>query len=147
MGLSEMAREQALLERISSYAERKSARYALTTEEDLDALMDSVRDNLRRLVNARHGMSQAQPDYGLPAFNDLSAEGDTYIKRVRDAIQATIAKYEPRLKNVRVSPQADGANPANLRFRVDATLIGATEECRISYETAVQAGGAIDVGD
>ena len=142
-----MAREQTLLARIAGIGQRRSSRYSPTTEQDLDALIDSVRFNLNRLLNARHGMSQAQPDYGLPALSDLTAHGEDYLKRVQESIRGTIEKYEPRLTHVRVSPYVDETNPQTLRFRVDATLKSATGQHRVWYETSVDVGGAFDISE
>ncbi len=140
-----MGREQTLLARIAGMSDRKGRRYVPTTEEDIDALMESVRMNLRRLLNARQGMSQAQPDYGLPALVDIAAGGKDYIQRVQDAVRLTIEKYEPRLRNVRVSPCEEESKSETLRFRVDAVLVGSSGTHRVWYETSLRVGGTFDV--
>ena len=96
-----MGRERMLLDRIAAGGARGGGRYEPSTREDLDALMDSVRRQLARLLNARHGFSEAVPDYGLPALTDLTVGSGDHVRRIRDAIRVAIEKYEPRLRRVR----------------------------------------------
>jgi len=109
--------------------------------------MDSVREHLTRLLNARHGMSEALPDYGLPAMTDLTVGRGDYVRRVLEAIQTTVEQYEPRLRNVRVKPVVDEEHEERqlLTFRVDAVLISQTGEHRVWYETMISGSGEFDV--
>jgi type VI secretion system protein len=110
--------------------------------------MDSVRDNLARLLNSRQGMSEALPDYGLPAMADLTFGGGDDARRVEEAIRMAVEKYEPRLRRIRVSPvvhEDAGQHRHSLSFRIDATLRGASGEHRVWYETEVRGTGEFDV--
>ncbi len=118
-----------------------------TASEDLDALMESVRRNLIRLLNARHGMSEAMPDYGLPALTDLTIGSRDYVERVQEAIKVAIGNYEPRLRGIRVSPRSDEEGGQKLGFRVDAKLISQTGEHPVWYETTVKGNGGFDVSE
>ena len=122
-------------------------RYESSATEDLDALMDSVRDHLGRLLNARHGMSEAMPDYGLPAMTDLTIGSGDYVQRVQEAVQMAIEKYEPRLRRVRVTRADDEDSAHRLVFRVDAVLMSQTGEHRVCYETQVASSGRFDVSE
>ena len=140
-----MPREQTLLERIAAREEGAGRRQEARATEDLEALMDSVRVHLGRLLNARQGMSEAQPEYGLPALSDLTIGVDDYVKRVRDSIQTAIEKYEPRLRRVRVTLVTDEDQERTLAFRVDAVLVSRTGEHRVWYETSLAGDGQFDV--
>ena len=122
-------------------------RYESSATEDLDALMDSVRDHLGRLLNARHGMSEAMPDYGLPAMTDLTIGSGDYVQRVQEAVRVAIEKYEPRLRRVRVTRADDEDSAHRLVFRVDAVLMSQTGEHRVCYETQVASSGRFDVSE
>jgi len=140
-------REQTFLERI---AERGGARkpYEPTTEEDVYALMESVRRHLARLLNARYEMSQALPDYGLPALIDLPVDIEGYVHSVQEAIRTAIEKYEPRLRRVRVTREdTEERNIQRLVFRIEAVLRGSADEYRVGYRTAVRGDGQFDVSD
>ncbi len=141
-----MSRERRLLERIAAAGDdRGSVRYQATAKEDLEVLVESVRRHLGRLLNSRQGMSEAAPEYGLPAMSDLIAGRDQYILLVQEAIRTTIERYEPRLRRVRVTHQADEGKPQTLVFRVDATLVSASGEHRVWYETAFSPNGELEV--
>lgn len=140
-----MPREQTLLERIAAREERGGRRQEARATEDLDALMDSVRVHLARLLNARQGMSEAQPDYGLPALSDLTIGVGDHVKKVRDSIQTAIEKYEPRLRRARVTLVTDEDQERTLAFRVDAVLVSRTGEHRVWYETSLAGDGQFDV--
>ena len=86
-----MARERSLLERVAaSRDEAAAARYAATAADDPEARMESVRRHLTKLLNARQGMCEADPDYGLPALTDLLAGGAECERLTQDANRATI---------------------------------------------------------
>ncbi len=143
-----MACEETLLQRVASCERRVRDRLQPTANEDLDALMESVRFHLARLLNARHGMSEAMPDYGLPALTDLVVGSGTYIEAVEEAIRLTIDKYEPRLRRVRVTRIQDDEDAGRtLAFRVDAALISQDGEHKVWYETEVTGAGDFDVTD
>jgi type VI secretion system protein len=107
--------------------------------------MESVRLNLERIINARQGMSECLPDYGLPALSDLIVGVNDYVQIMRDAIQTAIENYEPRLRNVRVSRVQDEDGGRTLAFRVDAVLVARSGEHRVWYETSITGDGQFDV--
>ncbi|MBK9118834.1 MAG: type VI secretion system baseplate subunit TssE [Phycisphaerales bacterium] len=132
-----MAREQALLDRLAAaQSSDRGDRYrGSTVGEDLEALMESIRRNLRRLLNARQGMCEAAPEYGLPTLSELIVGNQQYVLRVQDAIRTAIERYEPRLRRVRVTQQAVSESRHTLLFRVDAVMVGRAGEHRVWYET------------
>ncbi|MCK4341298.1 MAG: type VI secretion system baseplate subunit TssE [Phycisphaerae bacterium] len=143
---SSVGREQSLLDRIAAATpERASGRYEATKEEDAEALMESVQRNLIRLLNARHGMSEAAPDYGLPALTDMLAGSEEYLRQVQDAIRVAIERYEPRLRRVRVTHKTEEGDERMLVFRIDAVLVGRSGEHRVWYETSFSPTGKFQV--
>jgi type VI secretion system protein len=143
-----MSREQTLLERIRVCNERRRSRYEPSATENLDAVMESVRNHLARLLNARHGMSEGMPDYGLPALTDLTIGSADYLESVKEAIRVAIEKYEPRLRRVRVSQVGDKEDKKRtLSFRIDAVLVSQSGENRVWYQTEVSGNGEYEVSD
>jgi type VI secretion system protein len=142
-----MGREQTLLQRIGAAGDRSHSVLEPSASEDIEALMDSVRHNLTRLLNARHGLSEAMPDYGLPALTDLTSGSGDHVHAIEEAIRVAIEKYEPRLRRVQVKRIVDEDAPHTLSFRVDATLVGRSGQHRVFYETTVTGQGQYDVYD
>lgn len=140
-----MRREKALLERLADAGSARTVATGGTTVEDLEELMESVRRHLRRLMNSRQGISEAQMDYGLPALTDMTVGSGDYVRNLVDAIRSTIEKYEPRLRGVRVTMRDDVSTAQTLVFRVEAVLVSRSGEHRVWYETAVRASGQFDV--
>lgn len=141
-----MGREQTLLDRIASRSGRGRGRQQVASGEDLDALMESVRRHLKRLLNARHGMSEASPDYGLPALTDLTVGSGDYVQAVQDAIRVAVEKYEPRLRRPRVIlVEDDETEKRVLSFRIEAVLISESGEHRVWYETSLSGAGEFEV--
>jgi len=144
-----LGREQTLLMRIAEGQSQGRTRFEPSTTEDLDELMNSVRHHLGRLLNARHGMCEALPDYGLPALTDLVVGSRNYIEAVQDAIRTTIEQYEPRLRRVRVSRVEDDEDEhkRSLAFRVDAMLKSQSGDHRVWYQTELTGAGDFEISD
>ncbi len=142
-----MAGEQMLLDRIAALGDRTRGRIEPSATEDVEALMESVRRHLARLLNARHGLSEALPDYGLPALSDLTVGSGDYMPRIQKAILNTITMYEPRLERVQVKRVVNEDGPQVLAFRVDATLVGKTGKHRVFYETSMAGSGEFEISE
>ncbi len=138
-----MGREQSLLERIASGLD--GGRRGSTTQEDLHVLVESVRGNLERLLNSRHGMSETVPDYGLPALTDIVVSGDRHVQLLREAMQQAVEKYEPRLRRVRVSVVEQEGETKRMGFRIDGVLVSDSGEHRVWYGVALSGGGEFEV--
>ena len=145
VGRAELAGGMHLLARIAQSERGGRSSRGPSAVEDVNVLMESVRAHLRRLLNARHGMSQCVADYGLPAISDLSVDVGDYVKAMQDAIATTIERYEPRLRRVRVTRVVDEHEGRSLTFRVDAVMVGKSSEHRVYYETSLGGGGQFDV--
>jgi len=142
-----MAREKTLLERLADAGRGGRSRVQPSAEEDLTALMESVRRQLARILNARHGMSEAMPEYGLPALTDLTIGTGDHSATVEQAIRTAIEKYEPRLRRVRVTRVQDEERNHVWAYRVDAVLSSETGDHRVWYETQVRGSGEFNVSD
>ena len=91
------------------------------------ALRDSVRGELIRLLNTRRGSARAGLplnvlDYGLPDWsaNDAARTGDR-SSLARDVLEA-IAAFEPRLAQPRAEVEPDPEAPWRLRLRIAGIL-------------------------
>ncbi len=142
-----MAFEDTLLSRITTGEIRRPGAPGASAAEDVELLMGSVQRHLIRLLNSRHDLAQAAPDYGLPALSDLVMGGPGYVDRVRKAILVAVQKYEPRLRRIRVERANDDEDSQRLTFRVEGVLIGRSGEHRVFYETSIAGSGQFDVSD
>lgn len=138
-----MGREESFLNRIASLGAARQS--TPTTAENIDALIESVRQNLARLLNARHGLSEALPQYGLPALTELTMGGRNHVQSVAEAIRGTIERYEPRLRSVRVTRNEEAESRLELNFRIEGVLIGRSGEHRVWYDASLDTRGGFEV--
>lgn len=82
----------------------------------------SIITHLRRMFNCRRGTIQHLPDYGLPDISEVYEKMPDSIMLLRDAILTCIKKYEPRLKNVRITEKKETEFVFRIRFLISAQL-------------------------
>jgi type VI secretion system protein len=71
--------------------------------EDFDAATQtllSVQDNIQRILNSRRNGLAHLPDYGLDDLSEIYRHLPSSAHRLRRVIEATLLKYEPRLKAI-----------------------------------------------
>lgn len=136
-----MVRERTLLERLAD----PRGQGPLTVQENTQMLADSVLRHLQRMLNTRQGHVPIQPEYGMPDVTEFIQGLPEAVNSVRRAIQTSIEKFEPRLRNVEVDYVPTGDDWSNLRFEIRAELVTEKEEASVWFETQVTPDGHIDV--
>ncbi|MBU2546850.1 MAG: type VI secretion system baseplate subunit TssE [Proteobacteria bacterium] len=135
--------ERTLLERIRNPRPDE----ALRTSVDYSALVDSVLDNLRHMLNTRQGGVPVQPDYGIPEFGNVVYSMPEGLGEFQQAIKATIEKYEPRLRHVRVKFQENEDDLQYICFEITARLAVEEEDAVLRFRTLVDSSGQVNVKD
>lgn len=135
--------ERTLFERLAD-PEPPGAR---RLELNMDRLKRSVLRHLQHMLNSRHGHAPAQPDYGIPDLNEFMFEFPDSITPMRVAIERSIEKYEPRLKDVRATWVTDENDPLNIRFEVTARLSVEGTTVPLRFATQVGSASGIDVNE
>lgn len=118
--MSEVGLLPPLFERLAAQADEAPA-------FDRDALAESVRMELLRLLNTRRagpgvGAALTILDYGIADWSALQARrGDDRRQLVRD-IRTAIQHFEPRLQLAEVEIEPVQGQPQRLRIRLGGTL-------------------------
>jgi type VI secretion system protein len=112
---------------------------------DLQKLSDSIILHLRRMMNCRHGFTPALPDYGLPDLNECFFAFPDSLTYLKQSLQNSIEKYEPRLTRVRVRFVEEAENPLELHFEIQARLETTEEAVTFSFSTKMGSAGGIQV--
>ncbi|MBJ9862903.1 MULTISPECIES: type VI secretion system baseplate subunit TssE [Citrobacter] len=87
------------------------------------ALLHSVRDNLRNILNTRSDSCYGSPELGIADFNDESPDRQNIREWIVQAIQNCILRYEPRISDVAVTAATEDRHaPLELRFHIVAYL-------------------------
>jgi type VI secretion system protein ImpF len=93
----------------------------------------AVTRDLENLLNARRNI-MVPPDafeelnkslfvYGLQDYTAQNPRSPTAKQQLRLDVERTIARFEPRLRNVTVHLEAPGPNERVLKFRISALLV------------------------
>ena len=116
----------------------------LTTHTpDHEARYFSVVRNLTFLLNARRGAIAHLPDYGLPDLGSLYRGMPDSIEELRQTVQETIEKYEPRLRRVRVKVLPSESSHMRLALMLTSELDGE----RVRFTTTFSSAEPVMVGE
>ncbi len=132
-------REDRLLERLR-LLDKDPTR---SSGQDPRRIVDSVLSHLQRILNTRQGGVQIADDYGIPDFTGLLHSIPESLRDIERAIRATIQKYEPRLRAVRVSFLPNEEDALSLRFQIVARLTSGDETAPVIFESMVDTDGKI----
>jgi len=133
--------ERTLLERLVAPPAASHRRSGV----DLQKLSDSIILHLRRMMNCRHGFTPAAPDYGLPDLNECFFGFPESLPYLKQSIQNSVEKYEPRLSRVRLKFVEDAENPLEIRFEIQARLETEDEAVTFAFTTKLGSAGGIQV--
>jgi type VI secretion system protein len=112
---------------------------------DQRATLQSVLANLRDILGTRQGSSEAQPDLGLPPASDLRLNFPASISDIQKAIAETILRYEPRLRDVKVTYIQVENEHLTVNFQVSANLVVEGRRHMVAFETGVDHVGKVKV--
>lgn len=125
--------DRGLVERLEAASVASSASRA---PFDKSVLIESVLNNVRRILNERRGSCETRADYGLPDMNDVLGRGGTPA-RMTNIVQETIELFEPRLSSVVVRFFPDLDHPLRVNFHISATLRYGDVKERIAFDTVL----------
>jgi type VI secretion system protein ImpF len=139
----------SVFDRLIDNEPRSSREPALTREQSVHQLKESIRRDLEWLLNTR--LVAVPPDdglrevnhsvyaYGLPDFTAYSLSNPDDQNRLVRHLQTAIKAFEPRLAKVRVVPvDVSTANTRIVRFRIEAWLLMDPAPEHISFDTTLQ---------
>jgi len=150
--------QPSVLDRLTDEDPRSPADSRTTYAESLRVFKRAVQRDLEWLLNTRRSIEPADEDhdevrrsvynYGIPDITSMSRDSMASRKQLLRYVEETLAIFEPRLTNVRVSTvEIEGeALRRELRFVVEATLrLDPTPE-QVMFDTVLHfSSGQIDV--
>jgi type VI secretion system protein ImpF len=123
----------SLLDRLIDHepeASYEPVQYRLTTFRQVKS---AVGRDLENLLNTKCFTSSTVAEgnkldsslftYGLPDFTSANPRSPSVKQKLRKEIEKAIAKFEPRLRNVKIQIEEPEINERNLRFKITALLI------------------------
>jgi type VI secretion system protein len=107
-----------LLKRIRSWEES-----GLVSAADVDVIesMESMCDDLEKLLNTRRGTVLIDPDYGLPDFTHLrNSYAAPDVKEIELNLVHQLRKYETRLTMINLEYQQADKGSSSIKFILNA---------------------------
>ena len=134
--------ERRLLERIRHFAHDQGR----SNELDSTVLMASVLAHLRRLLNTKQGSVPIAEDYGLAELTEMpGAFSPDNLADIEDKVTRVIAKYEPRLTNIRVRFARKQDDSLALRFEIGGQINVEDRDLPVLLESVVEPSGKISL--
>lgn len=136
--------EQRLLERLMKLP--ATPEEARESGGGAEALVASVSDHLRRILNTRQGTALTDPEYGLPDFSELPGHfASPETEALQETICKVVEKFEPRLKDVTVGFESNAKDHLAVRFSLSGTIVHEQERIPLHLLTRM-VGGKWEVG-
>ena len=112
---------------------------------DIGLIKGRVIRDLENLLNTRRHISQIPVSfknvnhsvlmYGLGDFTSENPQSPSVRHRLRQDIEKTISRFEPRLKNVTVRLEEGTVKGRNVRFRITGMLVVEAEVEPVTFDT------------
>jgi type VI secretion system protein ImpF len=140
---------QSLVDRLIDRDPQTKADPSITRAQSVRQLKAALRRDLEWLLNSRRNpeaapesmaeLSQSLYNYGLPDFSSVSLNSPKDRGRLLLELENTVALFEPRLKDVKVSlVETPGVNTRMLHFQIEAMLMMDPAPEQISFDTVLQ---------
>lgn len=139
----------SLLDRLIDLEPLNPHEAPVSRSQSVRMLKSSLRRDLEWLLNSRRIAEPAPEEfaqlvqslyhYGLPDFAALNAASPRDKNYLLRTLEEAVTLFEPRLKNVRVTPiDAPGMQARALRFQIEGLLMMDPAPEQISFDTIVQ---------
>jgi type VI secretion system protein ImpF len=115
--------------RFASLAQIKAAVF-----RDLENLLNSRR-NILVPSESHQEVNKSVFVYGIQDYTAQNPKSPTARQHLRLDVEKTIARFEPRLRNVNVRIESPDPNERNLRFRVTALLVADPITEPVAFDT------------
>lgn len=106
---------------------------------------DPVRAHLSWLLNARRGMVEHLPDFGLPDMASYYSDYPASLVALRAIVEEVIKKYEPRLQNVEVRLLEVGTGEFRISLIISGEIEDAEGQARVTYQTTISREGRTEL--
>lgn len=141
MGASGTGIRPPLFERLAATAEDRGS-----ADFDRQALADSVRGELLRLLNTRRGSRPLTTpasvlDYGIADWSALQAERSADRRQLSREIRDAILRFEPRLQPGEIELLPIEGQRQRLRVRLNGVLRGGARRWPVSFMIEDSADG------
>ena len=109
-----------LLKRIRNWEE---AGIVSASDVDVNVMMESIRDDLEKLLNTRRGTVLIDHDYGLPDFTYLmNGYAAPDIDEIQRDLLYQLKQYEPRMESISLTHHQPANRSTSVMFGLNASI-------------------------
>ena len=127
------SQEEPIPDRLQNAKELKGS-----VARDLEALLNTRQELLDEMPQDFSEVERSLPTYGLPDSTSYNLQSQRDRQKVHRAVETAIAKFEPRLTDVRVSLEPMKEHDRTLRFRVGALLKMDPAPTPVTFDTVLR---------
>lgn len=140
----------SLIDRLIDSEPNLRADSPITRSQSVRGIKKALRRDMEWLLNTRRTPEAAKADtlaelreslywFGLPDFSSRSIHAPRDRSQLLVELERIIALFEPRLRNVRVTPVEDPDGPQRvLHFQIEGVLDMDPAPERVSFDTTLQ---------
>lgn len=138
----------SVLDRLIDLEPKARSEAPLTRAQSLRRLKAALKRDLEWLLNTRrtpqeapassHELDHSLYHYGLPDFTGLSLRSSRDQQKITKMLESAIARFEPRLANVRVRMAPVAENARLIRFVIEGLLRIDPAPERVSFDTVLE---------
>jgi len=108
--------------------------------------INSIFMYLKKILSTKEGTTLIAYDFGIPDISNYQENYGEYIRSLESKLKSTIEKYEPRLKNIKISYIDKYKDKSILSFRIEAELSN-TENFPLVFETKIKPSGEVTINE
>ncbi len=114
--------------------------------DDPEAILSSITESLRRILNSGRGEASTDGRYGLPDLRGLVRNMPMSADEMKEAIREAVERYEPRLRRVRVRNVTD-PDSSRLQFEILAEVNDeeGPQGRPIRFSTRLERSGRVEI--
>jgi len=132
-----------LLKRIKRW---EQAEVVSASDVDVDEVIESLRDDLEKLLNTRRGTVLVDAEFGLPDFTHLmNGYAAPDVEQIERELLQQVRRYETRLETVELEYQQPDKRVASLKFGLNAMFHHKQHEINFSARLQFADNGSIAV--
>jgi type VI secretion system protein len=132
-----------LLKRIKRW---EQAEVVSASDVDVDEVIESLRDDLEKLLNTRRGTVLVDPGFGLPDFTHLmNGYAVPDVEQIERELLQQVRRYETRLASVELDYQQPDRRTASMKFGLNASFQHKQHDINFSASLKFADNGSIAV--
>jgi type VI secretion system protein ImpF len=109
-----------------------------SVSRDIEQLLNTRRELLEGVHPSYKEINGSILMYGLPDFTSYSLLNSQHRKQIRRVVEEALGKFEPRMKSIRVTLEAQDKFDPTLRFRIDGLLRTDSAPEPVSFDATLQ---------